>query len=180
MAAAVEIRCLAPGELIRVAEIDRTERIDVLLIQEGERLVERHGSWDSPAWESAGHGEHSIEAKVRELRRYVGLGGTAVGALAAGRLVGVGVVVPNLRPGIAQLAFLHVSAPWRAAGIGSRLSAQLDDIARSAGSTEMVVSATPSRNTVDFYMGRGFVPTPEPLNELLELEPEDVHMRKAL
>lgn len=117
---------------------------------------------------------------MRELRRYVGLGGTAVGALAAGRLVGVGVVVPNLRPGIAQLAFLHVSAPWRAAGIGSRLSAQLDDIARSAGSTEMVVSATPSRNTVDFYMGRGFVPTPEPLNELLELEPEDVHMRKAL
>jgi hypothetical protein len=44
----------------------------------------------------------------------------------------------------------------------------------------MVVSATPSDNTVRFYLSRGFRPTAEPLAELFELEPEDVHMRKAL
>jgi len=33
---------------------------------------------------------------------------------------------------------------------------------------------------VRFYLGRGFQATAEPLAELLELEPEDVHMRKVL
>ena len=44
----------------------------------------------------------------------------------------------------------------------------------------MVVSATPSLNTVRFYLHRGFEPTAEPLPELYELEPEDVHLRKVL
>lgn len=180
MATAIELRRLGRNELVRVAEIDRTERIDVLYTQDGELLVERHGSWDSPAWEPVGQGEHSVEAKVRQLHAYVDLGGVAVGALVGRRLVGLGAVVPHLQPRIAQLAFLHVRAPWRATGIGRSLSAQLEDIARSAGDVEMVVSATPSGNTVGFYLGRGFVPTKEPLEELVEHEPEDVHMLKAL
>jgi hypothetical protein len=73
-----------------------------------------------------------------------------------------------------------VSAPSRGTDIGSRLAGYLDDIVRSAGDTAMVVSATPSKNTVDFYMGRGFLVTAHPLRELVELEPDDVHMRKTL
>jgi GNAT superfamily N-acetyltransferase len=117
---------------------------------------------------------------VHALEHYVDTGGIALGAFASGRLVGIGVVVPHLRPGIAQLAFLHVSAPSRAAGIASRLSEQLDQIARTLGDSDMVVSATPSENTVRFYLHRGFQPMAEPLAELFELEPEDVHMHKAL
>ena len=44
----------------------------------------------------------------------------------------------------------------------------------------MVVSATPSENTVRFYMDRGFGLMAQPLPELFELEPEDVHMKKVL
>jgi hypothetical protein len=33
---------------------------------------------------------------------------------------------------------------------------------------------------VRFYLGRGFQPMTDPLAELFELEPEDVHMRKGL
>jgi len=44
----------------------------------------------------------------------------------------------------------------------------------------MVVSATPSLNTVRFYQRRGYRPMPEPLPELFALEPEDVHMEKDL
>jgi GNAT superfamily N-acetyltransferase len=176
----VEFRELDRGELTRVADIDRSEHIDVLYEQHGTALVARRGSWSASAWNRDGHGEHSVEARVRELRRHVDHGGVAVGAIAGGRVVGIGVVVPHLRPGLAQLAFLHVSAPWRGAGIGSRLSAQLDRTARTAGDSEMVVSATPSENTVRFYAGRGFRPTAEPLPELFALEPEDVHMRKPL
>lgn len=81
---------------------------------------------------------------------------------------------------MAQLAFLHVSAAFRAIGIGSRLSDELDVIARSAGDTEIVVSATPSENTVRFYRGRGYEIMDPALPELYEREPEDVHLSKGL
>jgi ribosomal protein S18 acetylase RimI-like enzyme len=177
---AVEIRRLARDGLWRVAEIDRTERIDLLYEQRGTELVERHGNWNSPAWDRDGHGDHSVAAQRHALEHYVEAGGSALGALSGARIVGIGAVVPHLRPGIAQLAFIHVSAPFRAAGIGSRLCDELDAIARDAGDTEMVVSATPSGNTVRFYRGRGFELMAQPLPELFELEPEDVHMKKAL
>lgn len=180
MAARFDLRRLSRDELVRVAEIDRTEHIDVLLVQHGERLVELEGSWNSTAWEREGDGPHSVAAKVRELHGYLDIGGIALGAEADGRMVGIGVVIPQLRPGLAQLAFLHVSAPWRGTGVGSVLSAQLDDIARAAGASEMVVSATPSRNTVTFYVNRGFVPMAQPLDELADLEPDDIHMHKRL
>ena len=180
MEPSVEFRRLGRNELSRVAEIDRSERIDVLYDQHGTELVARHGDWSAPAWDPNGHGEHSVAAHAHALEQYVDAGGIALGAFAGGQLVGIAVVVPHLRPRIAQLAFLHVSAPWRATGIGSRLSEQLEQIARTGGDSDMVVSATPSENTVRFYLGRGFQPMAEPLAELFELEPEDVHMRKVL
>jgi GNAT superfamily N-acetyltransferase len=176
----IEFRRLRPTELSRVGEIDRTERIDVLYEQHGTELVARHGNWSASAWDPDGRGEQSVEAKLHELHHYVDNGGIALGAFATERLVGVGVVVPHLRPGIAQLAFLHVSAPFRATGIGRRLTEQLEQIARTAGDVDMVVSATPSENTVRFYLGCGFRPMTEPLPELFEREPEDVHLRKVL
>jgi GNAT superfamily N-acetyltransferase len=167
-------------ELSRVAEIDRSEGINVFYEQRGTELVARHGNWNSSTWDPVGHGEHSVQAQVHALQHYVDIGGTALGAFDSGHLVGIGVVVPHLRPGIAQLAYLHVSAPMRASGIGSHLCEQLEQIARTAGDSDMVVTATPTGNTVRFYDGRGFRPMAEPFAELFELEPEDIHMRKVL
>ena len=176
----IEFRRLARAELSSVAEIDRTERIDLIYEQRGTELEERRGNWSSPAWDPHGHGEHSVAAQRHALEQYVDAGGIALGAFSDGRLVGIGVVVPHLRPEIAQLAFLHVSQAFRALGIGRRLSDELDRIARHAGDTEIVVSATPSENTVRFYLSRGYELMARALPELYELEPEDVHMRKAL
>jgi hypothetical protein len=53
-------------------------------------------------------------------------------------------------------------------------------IACHAGDTEIVVTATPSENTVRFYLGRGFRAMAQPLSELFELEPDDIHMEKAI
>jgi GNAT superfamily N-acetyltransferase len=171
---------MGSNELLRIAEIDRRERIDVLIEQRGTQLVERHGRWDAAGWDPDGTGGHSVAAKVREAQQYVDDGGVVVGAFAGGRLIGIGIVVPHLRPQIAQLAFLHVSAPFRKTGVGRRLAGRLDEIARDLGATEMVVSATPSLNTVRFYLACGFQPSEEPLIELAQLEPDDIHMHKAL
>jgi GNAT superfamily N-acetyltransferase len=177
---AIEIVQFARSELARVAEIDRSERIDTLVEQQGERLVERRGGWDAPAWDRGGSGEHSVRGKVHELEGYLDLGGTALAALVGDRLVGLGVVVPGRRPGVAQLAFLHVTAESRGCGIGRQLAESLERLARESGAQSMVVSATPTGNTVRFYMGIGFQPIAEPLRELVELEPEDIHMSMTL
>ena len=178
--AAVRYRRLEVHELGRVAEIDRTETIDTLYVQHGDRLEAVAGDFSATPWRAEGEGEHSVARQRRACEEYVARGGIALGAFAGDQLVGIGVVLPHLRPGLAQLAFLHVSSGFRGQGIGRRLSDELEQIARGAGDTSLVVSATPSLNTVRFYERRGFRPMAEPLPELFELEPEDVHMLKSL
>lgn len=176
----IEYRRLAHAELSLVGEIDRTERIEGLYVQHGTRLDLKVGDWSSPPWDSEGEGEHSVAALRVALERQVETGAIPLGAFDGERLVGIGLVTHDVRPGIAQLAYLYVSAGYRGRGIGAWLADELERVAREAGDTAMVVSATPSANTVRFYVGRGFEPTAEPLPELYELEPEDIHMQKQL
>ena len=171
---------LERADLARIGDIDRTERIDTLYVQHGAELEERPGDWSARAWFVEGEGEHSVAAQRRECEHYLDAGATALGTFDGERLVGIGIVTPHVRPGIAQLAYLYVSNFHRGQGIGVRLNDELERIAREAGDAEIVVSATPSQNTVRFYLGRGYEPDAAPLPELLELEPEDVHMRKRL
>lgn len=154
----VEVRPLERDELSRIGEIDRTERIDLLYVQQGSELVARRGRWDAGAWDPYGHGEHSVAAQRRALEGYAAAGGIVRGAFSDDRLVGLGVVVLHVRPAIAQLAYLHVSQAFRSAGIGSRLTVDLELIARNAGDTEMVVTATPSGHTVRFDSSHGYRP----------------------
>ena len=180
MSSEITYRRLVGADLSRIGEIDRTERIDTVYVQHGSRLEEHVGDFSARAWFGEGEGEHSVAHQRAECERYLAAGGIALGAFADGQLIGIGVVTPHIRPGIAQLAFLHVSNPYRARGVGGHLSEELERLARDHGDTTMVVSATPSLNTVRFYRRRGFEPMAEPLQELHELEPEDVHMEKQL
>jgi GNAT superfamily N-acetyltransferase len=176
----IEYRRLAPAELFLVGEIDRTERIESKYVQHDARLELQIGDWSSPPWDPEGDGEHSVAAQRAALELQVEAGAIPLGAFAGDCLVGIGLVVLHVRPSVAQLAFLHVSDGYRASGIGGRLSDELERIARETGDTSIVVSATPSVNTVRFYLDRGFEPMAEPIPELHELEPEDIHMQKRL
>ena len=176
----ISYRIMAPSELARLGEIDRSEYIPVIYRQQGDQLTEEHHDFNVPPWFTDNADEHSVAYHRAFCERHLAAGGTALGAFNGQRLVGIGVVAPHVRPGIAQLAHLHVSDGYRGRGVGRSLCELMDDFARAAGDTSMVVSATPSVNTVRFYMGRGFAPTAEPLPELYELEPEDVHLSKRL
>ena len=175
----IGIRRLDRSELVRVGEIDRTERVDVIYRQHGTQLEEVPGEWSASPWRQ-GASDHSIIGQHQELMRLAEAGGIAIGAFAGTRLVGIGVVVPHLRPTVAQLAYMYVSNGYRSVGIGGKLSDQLEEIAMHSGDTEMVVSATPSVNTVCFYMNRGFEPMADPLPDLFALEPDDIHLRNHL
>ena len=178
--ATITYRPFVPADVPRIRDIDRKERIGVLDVQHGTQLEERRGDFDSPNWITEGDGEHTYAGHQAHVEELLASGAVALGAFDGDRLAGIGVLVQHLRPGVAQLAWLHVSNGYRASGIGKRLTEDLDQIAREGGDTEIVVSATPSQNTVRFYMGRGYQPMAESFPELFALEPEDVHLRKKL
>src|SRR3990172_6966846 len=113
-----DYRQLGAADLARVGEIDRTEQIEALYVQHGTRLEVLTGDWSSPPWSDEVEGEHSVAAQKASLESLVESGAIALGAFDGDRLVAVGVVVPHLRPGVAQLAFLHVSDGYRRSGLG--------------------------------------------------------------
>jgi GNAT superfamily N-acetyltransferase len=75
---------------------------------------------------------------------------------------------------------LYVDRDQRGRGLGRVLFALACEEAARRGAKSLYVSATPSENTIRFYLDLGCRLAPEPDAELLALEPEDVHLEYAL
>ncbi len=103
-----------------------------------------------------------------------------MGAFHGEKLVGVCVMRPNIRRGMAQLAFLHGSNGYRRQGIGSHLTREMIIEAKTSGADRIYVSATPSGSAVGFYLSHGFELVEDVIPELFDLEPEDIHLVKTL
>jgi GNAT superfamily N-acetyltransferase len=171
---------MAPEELARIGEIDRSEHVT-------REYTHRHGALEAravdvsvPSWSRTGVGEHSVRGKIEAWQPLLVQGGTLVGAFDAGVLVGFAIYRPRLVPGMANLAALFVSRGHRRRGVASRLSEEVARLARADGAGRLYVSATPSGPTVDFYRSQGFEPTGEPDPTLFALEPDDIHMIREL
>ncbi len=171
----LECRELGLAELERIREIDRSERIVVLYRVERDELRAVAVDHDVPSFEPTGDGSHSVAAKVRSCERHMRKGARAIGAFAAGTLIGIGLMTPEIHPGLAQLAFLHVSRAHRRAGVAARIFDELLGFARESGARQVYVSSTPSESAVGFYRSRGFA-IADPIPELYALEPDDIHM----
>jgi ribosomal protein S18 acetylase RimI-like enzyme len=172
----IEIRRLEPKELERIGEIDRTEHVTQAYVCIEGSLQRQDVEWRIPPWAKAGRGDHSVQGNIEAWRLYLDRGGSLLGALDGPRLVGFAIYLPRLTETMAQFAVLYVSSGRRGQGIGSRLTEEVIALARADGADDLYVSATPSAPTVDFYRAHGFEVTPDPYPELLELEPEDIHM----
>lgn len=162
-------RNLTFDEIGLIAGIDRMEHVDAFYRQIGrditlEPIAPFDGGWvDLP---------ETIEFCRDHMRR----GARAVGAFDGESLIGIAMVTPNIRPGMAQLSFLHVTAAWRHKGLATQLLAAAKAEAAEGGHEQIYVTATPTRSAVGFYLNAGFAPNDQPIPELLALEPEDIHM----
>lgn len=162
-------RRLMLSEKERFAEVDRSERITEAYRQKGAELEAVDVDWDAPPWSLPG----ILEAWDPFLKE----GCLLWGAFDAELLVGFCGYRPNVAPDTGQFALLHVSKAYRRQGIGRRLAEMLIDHVRGQGISYLYVTATPTKGTVDFYRTLGFRPTDNPLSELLDMEPDDIHMR---
>jgi predicted N-acetyltransferase YhbS len=170
----VKIRELERRELPDIWSIDRAEVIDQLYYHEGDELVLKPERHDVQGWP-----ESEPERYAPILLDCFDRGGTFYGAFDGQGLIGA-VVLESRFMGPdkdqLQLKFLHVSQRYRNAGLGSMLFDKAVGSARELGARRLYVSATPSENTVRFYLRRGCCVTQDVDAALHELEPEDIHL----
>jgi predicted N-acetyltransferase YhbS len=167
-------RQLRREEVERVWEIDRREVIDnVYRLEKGSlvRTPEHHDVLGWPPGEAEKYTPILLDCFDR--------GGWFHGVFEGAELVGA-VVLESKRIGEKkdqlQLAFLHVSRSHRSRGVGSHLFELAKAKARERGARRLYISATPSEHTIDFYLRLGCSLAAIPDEELLALEPEDIHL----
>ncbi|MHC4082170.1 MAG: GNAT family N-acetyltransferase [Planctomycetota bacterium] len=171
----ITFRRMEGTELERIAEIDRSEHVTQYYVYKDGGLERKDVDWQIGGW-SAGE----LEENLRAWRPFFDCGGIMLGAFDGSALIGFAIYRPRLTKDMAQYAVLYVSSDYRGRGVGSELTENVIGLARADGSNKLYVSATPSVATVEFYRRHGFEVTSEANPELLELEPEDIHMTMEL
>ncbi len=168
------LREMSQDELPRAVEIDISERGELVYKYIDGKLEATPEGWYRPTWnaETLREGSWTTVLKLEGVK--------ILGTFDGDRLVGIAVLRPRLTPTMAQLAALFVSKDYRRQGVARALTEEVCRLAREQGHSELYVSATPSESAVGFYLSQGFKPTTEVNPELFALEPEDIHMIKAL
>lgn len=170
----IDERLLRRDEVALVWGIDRREVIEEIYSLKDGELVLRPEFYDMSGWPE-GEAEHYTPILLDCFDR----GGWFLGLFDQGRLIGA-VVVDSRRFGPAgewlQLTFLHLSHAYRRRGLGAHLFRLAVARARQVGAGALYVSATPSRNTVDFYMRLGCRLCEQLDETLYRREPDDIHL----
>ena len=170
----MHLRRLTRDEVELIWTIDRSEvHHHIYELREGQ-LVRTPKHFEIPGWRP-----DAVEKETPVLLDCFDRGGTFLGMFDADALIGIG-VLESARVGRAgdrlQLASLYVSRSCRGRGVGTQLFDSAASSAHEAGASAPYISATPTENTVDFYLNRGCVLAPEPDPRLLAAEPDDIHL----
>jgi len=167
-------RELLRQEVEQVWSIDRSEVTDNVYRLENGDLVLRPEHHDLSGWPP---GEADLYTPI--LLDCFDRGGWFHGLFDRSQLVAA-VVLDSERIGKRsdqlQLKFLHVSRSYRKSDLGRRLFELAKASARERGAKQLYISATPSENTINFYLRLGCVVAAEVDPHLFELEPEDIHL----
>ena len=170
----MKIRELVRHEIPAVWSIDRAVVIDNVYFRAGDELVLKAEHHDVRGW-PPGEPEHYGPLLLDCFDH----GGTVYGAFEGEVLIGATVLESRFigrNSDRLQLKFLHVSRRHRQAGLGRTLFESAVAKARELGARKLYVSATPSENTVRFYLRRGCRVTDDVDAALFALEPEDIHL----
>ncbi len=170
----MKIRELERHEIRNIWSIDRAEVVDRVYCRAGKELVLKPEHHDVQGWPP---GEPELYGPI--LLDCFDHGGTFYGAFDGEILIGATVLESRFigpDKDQLQLKFLHVSRRHRRAGLARALFDKAVAKATGLGARRLYISATPSENTVRFYLRRGCRVTDDVDAALFELEPEDIHL----
>jgi len=170
----LRIKDIKREEIKEVRELDRSEIVEQVNYYRNGRLVLEDEYYDITKWNL-----EELEHIIRDLYDLYDRGGVLYGAFKNHKLIGIialEIKFIGSNNDQLQVVFLHVAHDYRDKGLGSNLMDLVIKRARIMGAKKLYISATPSKHTIDFYMGLGCKITSEINPELFELEPEDIHL----
>lgn len=165
---------LLRDEVTQVWGIDRSETIDAIYYLENDVLVLKPEHYDMSGWPP---GEAQIYMPL--LIDCFDRGGWFYGLFDPDKMIGVAILENKFigrQNDLLQLKFMHVSHTYRKRGFGHQLFDLAKSDAARRGARGIYISATPSENTVNFYLKLGSRVTTDPDPELFHLEPDDIHL----
>lgn len=167
-------KLLDRSQIPLVWSIDRAEVIEGVYYLVDGALELRAEHFDMLGWPP---GEPETYAPL--LLECFDQGGWFYGLFAGDELVGVAVLENRWigsRRDTLQFKFLQIGRAYRGLGLGRRLFELACAEARRRGAKRLYISATPTENTIRFYMGLGCILASEVDPDLFALEPEDIHL----
>jgi predicted N-acetyltransferase YhbS len=170
----MKFRELSRDEIPNIWQIDRSEVIDNIYYLRNGQLVLEPEQYDMRGWLPG-----EIEKATSFLLDSFDHGGHFLGAFDGEQMVGVTVLESRFigsAKDTLQMKFLHVSRAFRQHGLGKKLFWLTARKAMALGARKLYVSATPSENTVNFYLRLGCALATEIDEGLFQLEPEDIHL----
>ena len=174
----MKIRLLQRDEIPLIWQIDRREVIDNIYYLRDGKLVLEPEHYDMQGW-PPGEAEHYTPILLDCYDR----GGFFWGAFEDDHLVGISILESKFIGSgrdILQLKFLHVNRDCRGQGLGTKLFNIAIEKAKVLGAKKLYISATPSENTINYYLRLGCVLAAEIDPELFALEPEDIHLEYVI
>ena len=170
----MEYRVLSRDEIELMYRIDRSEVIEETYYNQDGMLELKQEFYDMPGFDPG-----ELDKLVRRIYMLYDEGGIVLGMFDGQTIAGIAALENKFRGSnkdTMNVLALFVSKPYRHQGIGRWLVEGIAQKAWDIGATKLYISATPSRNTVQFYMGLGAQLVSEVDPELFELEPHDIHL----
>ena len=174
----MEIRALRRNEIEKVRNISRNEVVEQVYYFVNGGLVLRDEFYDMKGWNAS-----ELDRCISGIYDIYDRNGVLLGAFVKDKLVGVSVLDSEFigkDMDQLQLYFHQVDSNYRRRGVGGRLFRSAMVRAKELGARSLYVSATPSKNTIGFYLHMGCRLASEVNSKLFELEPKDIHLEFML
>jgi len=171
----MNFRSIERNEIEKIRNLDRSEIIDQIYYYKNDELILVDEHHDISGWEPK-----NLEEIVSNLYFNYDRKATIYGAFEDTKMIGLVALDSEFigkNNDTLLLDFLHVDKSYRKIGVGDTLFEMIAKKAKELGAKKLYISATPTKNTIQFYFNRGCELTEELNNKLYELEPEDIHLQ---
>jgi len=170
----LDYRLLEEPELKLLGKIDRKEIVKEVYYFRGNKLEIINEFHNIEGWNLK-----ELHDYINRLQDIYDRNGAIYGAFDNNRIVGLGALESKFigrNNDQLKLDMLYISNSYRKKGIGKNLMNLMSKRAKELGGKSLYISATPFKNTVDFYFAIGAKLTNKINKDLYELEPYDIHM----
>lgn len=167
-------RLLDRSELKLLSEIDRKEIVNEVYYFKNNNLEIVNEFYNIESWIL-----EELQDYINRLEDIYDRNGIVYGVFHNNKIVGLAALASKFigkNNDQLKLDMLYISSNYRKKGIGKNLVNLLCERARELGAKSLYISATPFKNTVNFYFAMGAKLANEINKELYELEPYDIHM----